>query len=526
MPTELSRRRFLQFLAAAGAAATVPSRASAAPQEYNDGNLAIPTGIEGDVERVVVVGAGFAGLSAANALRNAGVEVVVLEGRDRLGGRAWTRDVGDAPIDLGGSWIHTPVGNPMSRLADQVGVRRVPVPITNNLLATESAWDAVRGTWLTREEFVPAFVGTAIFESALPALRAALGPTATLEEAIVQHLLERNLDAPLDRYVDFAIRLIAGAESSLPADDVSLQWYFGYGTQYGGNEDGDFPIGGFRTLVDALAQGLDVRLGEAVTRISYDPGGVEVTTEQGVHTGSHAIVSVPLGVLKAGDIVFSPSLPADKLLAIGRLGFGYFEKVALRFDEAFWRASGDRTDFLYTSARTRLEYPLYLDLTEVVGAPALVMLTSGEFARSLMGVPAAARIDRVMEILREIHGPQVPDPLEAFATDWAGDPFTRGAYPYTSPGSSPFDFDVLGEPVDGRLLFAGDATTQDRNGYTDGAMMTGIREAKRLLGTRTVLLPEPGRWMLAGAAGATLAALAWRGRRAQTDPELRYGGPR
>lgn len=176
MPTELSRRRFLQLLAAAGATAAVPSRASTAPQDYDDGNLAIPTGIEGDVERVIVVGAGFAGLSAANALRNAGVEVVVLEGRDRLGGRAWTREVGDVPIDLGGSWIHTPVGNPMSRFADQVGVARVPVPITNNLLATESAWDAVRGTWLTREEFVPAFVGTAIFESALPALRAALGP--------------------------------------------------------------------------------------------------------------------------------------------------------------------------------------------------------------------------------------------------------------------------------------------------------------------------------------------------------------
>jgi polyamine oxidase len=526
MLTELSRRRFLQLVAAAGGATAVPSRSSSTPQDYDDGNLAIPTGIAGDVERVIVVGAGFAGLSAANALRNAGVEAVVLEGRDRLGGRTWTRDVGGVPVDLGASWIHTPVGNPMSRFADQAGVGRVPVPVTNNLLATESAWDSERGIWLPRAELVPSFIGTAIFENALPELRAALGPSATLEEAIVQHLLERNLDAPLDRYVDFAIRLIAGAESSLPADEISLQWYFGYGTLYGGSEDGDFPIGGYRTLVEAMAQGLDVRLGETVTGVAYDSGGVEVTTEHAIHNGSHVIVSVPLGVLKAGDVAFSPSLPAGKLLAIDRLGFGYFEKVALRFDDAFWRASGERTDFLYASARTRLEFPLYVDLTNVVGAPALVMLTSGEFAKSLTGVPAAVRIARVMEILREIHGPQVPDPLEAFATDWAGDPFTRGAYSYPSPGSSPFDFDVLAEPVDGRLLFAGEATTQARNGYADGAMMTGIREAKRLLGTPTVLLPEPRGWALAGAAGAAVAALAWWGRRASAAPDLRCGGPR
>jgi hypothetical protein len=170
-------------MAAAGAASTVPIRSARAAQEYDDGSLEVPTGVLGDVERVIVVGAGFAGLSAANALRNAGVEVVVLEGRDRLGGRTWTRDVGGVPVDLGASWIHTPVGNPMTRFADQVGVGRVPVPLTNDLLATESAWDSQRGLWIPRSELVPAFIGTAIFESALPGLRAALGPGATLEEA-------------------------------------------------------------------------------------------------------------------------------------------------------------------------------------------------------------------------------------------------------------------------------------------------------------------------------------------------------
>ena len=123
----LTRRRMLQLSAAAGMAATLPLplralAAGFATQDYDDGNADIPGGIDGEPERVVIVGAGWAGLTAANALRNAGVECVVLEGRPRIGGRARTRDVDGHPVDLGCSWIHEPVGNPMTRFADQAGV--------------------------------------------------------------------------------------------------------------------------------------------------------------------------------------------------------------------------------------------------------------------------------------------------------------------------------------------------------------------------------------------------------------------
>ena len=116
----LSRRRFLQLLGGAAALAAAPAPGRSAPcacLDYDDGSLEIPAGATPDASRVIVVGAGFAGLAAANALRNAGVEVVVLEARARLGGRAWTADVAGVPVDLGASWIHTPVGNPMARLA-------------------------------------------------------------------------------------------------------------------------------------------------------------------------------------------------------------------------------------------------------------------------------------------------------------------------------------------------------------------------------------------------------------------------
>src|SRR5262245_30111985 len=108
-PIGMTRRRILQVLGGAVVTALAPARGrSAAVPGYDDGNRDVPGGVVGDPDRVIVVGAGFAGLAAANALVNAGVEVLVLEARERIGGRAWTADVGGVPVDLGCSWIHTP----------------------------------------------------------------------------------------------------------------------------------------------------------------------------------------------------------------------------------------------------------------------------------------------------------------------------------------------------------------------------------------------------------------------------------
>src|SRR4051812_18591410 len=120
----LTRRDALRLAAAAGAGATFAGPLArlalgATTGTYDDGTHAVPGGLAGDPERVIIVGAGWAGLTAANALRNAGVDHVVLDGRGRIGGRAHTADVGGIPIDLGCSWIHGPYGNPMMKFAQQ-----------------------------------------------------------------------------------------------------------------------------------------------------------------------------------------------------------------------------------------------------------------------------------------------------------------------------------------------------------------------------------------------------------------------
>src|SRR6185369_3215484 len=195
--------------------------------------------------------------------------------------------------------------------------------------------------------------------------------------------------------------------------------------------------GGYVRLVEAMARGLDLRLGEVVERVAYDADGVEVTTASGrSYRGSHALVTLPLGCLKAGSVEFSPELPAEKRDPIRRAGFGNFEKVAMRFREAFWLA--ERDHFLFLSEE-RLEYPIWLDLTRLVGEPTLILLSGGSFARKVAGFSTAEVEARTQAILRELFGASIPEPTFLQRTDWANDPFTRGAYSYIHRSQLPED---------------------------------------------------------------------------------------
>jgi monoamine oxidase len=476
----------------------------AATTRFDGGDPAIPSGATGEPTRVVVVGAGMAGLAAASALRNAGVEVVVLEARDRLGGRTWTRDVGGVPIDVGGAWIHTADGNPMSALADCAGVARVPNDIVAQVNKL-SGYDSDHAAWLSLADLGVPLLLTQAFQGALPDLRAELGTAASVEEGIQSFIAGRPEAADVLRLADYGIRVIAEQFESARSTDLSLEWYDAVAIAYDGLDA--FPVGGYRGIVEYLARGLDVRTGQLVTSIAYDESGVAVTTDTDLFEGSHAIVTVPLGVLKAGAIAFEPALPAEKMASIGALGFGHFEKVALRFDEAFWLDAG-HVNWVHLGPGGAREFPVFLDLTTTVGQPALVALCSAAFAESLLAESQDATIDRVRALLAAMFGAGVPAPLDAWATRWGSDPFTRGAYTYVALGASPTDFATLATPVGGRVLFAGEHTTAQRFGYADGALDTGVREAKRLLGASSVALPEPRALPLASTAVVALALAA------------------
>jgi len=495
----MTRRRFLQLIGIASAAASLPRTAGAVRleglgQNYDDGSRTIPGGLVGDPERVVIVGAGFAGLAVANALSSTGVPSVVLDGRNRLGGRAWTTDVGGAPVDLGCSWITDPVGNPMTRFATESGVLQTNAAIELDV-PTSRFYDDRTGVVLP-----PGTADSAAhalrFEQDGAAISRALGPGASTKDGILYYLDKHKLSGDPRRRVEYFLRLVTELPDATDWDKDSLKYWANYSSPYYGFGQGDFPRGGYVSIVDSLGGGADVRFGHRVTGVAVEADGVKVRAIDSRgrvrdFAGSHAVVTAPLGILKARTIAFSPVLPPEKLGAIDRLGFGTFDKVVMRFPEPYWAT--EHTHIFHLSYPNPMRFPLIIDYFHLEQVPILVAFNVGSRALELEGASDAQIRSRMLDVLRAVQGGAIPDPTEVVITRWKADPYSKGSYSYIPVGASPADQKTLQEPVAGRILFAGEATSTARYGYADGALSTGIREAKRLLRRRTVRLrPHAG----------------------------------
>src|SRR6266516_2057949 len=408
---------------------------------FDDGRADVPVGAAEPVERVVVVGAGIAGLTVANALAHGGVDCVVVEARDRIGGRLHTVDLAGSPLDLGGSWIHTPVGNPMRAFAQHVGV-----PCRSaNPLPELAGFDCGEARRLSAAE-VEASLGMQLegFPKAVGRLLAELGPDASAADGIEAFVAGSALAPGPERRARQALRALIEAESADLAERQSLRWMWNE-IEYGGHYFGDVPV-----------------------------GGRDGTTEE----GSHVVVTVPLGVLKRGALRFLPALPPDRLAAIERLGFGRYEKVALRSDEPFWRAAGLPHAMIFP--RDREAPVLWAIGQDAFGAgPVLAFHIFHSAAGHVLDVTVDDAAQWALDLLAEAIGSSPPAPAAVAVTSWAPDPYSGGAYTHIPPGATPADADLLGEPIGGRLLFAGEHTQSARMAYADGAMTSGMREANR-----------------------------------------------
>ena len=458
--------------------------------EYDDGGRDVPAGIERPVDRVVVVGAGIAGLTVASALARADVACVVLEARTRTGGRLHTVDLAGVPADLGGSWIHHPIGNPLRRLADQVHVDCRP----GDPLPTLSAYDAAEGRRLSQAELAGSLdLQMSRFADTLERLRARLGPDASVAQGIDAFVADQDLPAGAARRARQALRAIVEADAAGQAEHRSLRWLWNE-MEYEGDLFGDLPVGGYGSLVNALTTGVDIRLGVEVTQVEVGDAGVQVRSADGaLETGSHVVVTVPLGVLKRDGVRFTPTLPPDHRGAIDRLGFGRYEKVVLRFEEAFWRDAGiSHLEVFPESAE--LPALWIFDLDAFGDGPVLAAHLFHSSAVRMLGSTPDERVSWVLDQLARAAGRPCPAPMAVAVTSWGQDPFSAGAYSHVPLGASPDDLDLLGEPVHGRVLYAGEHTQSARTAYADGAMTSGIREAKRLLSAPAVRLgpPPPG----------------------------------
>ncbi len=343
--------------------------------------------------RVVVVGAGMAGLGAARALHDLGYHVTVVEGRDRRGGRTFTDDSLGIPLDLGASWIHGVDGNPLSTLADDLGVARGP--------ATD---------WDNEIEYAPdgAELTDALYAAVDEALDAVLAHAAEqseqrdddapLRDVVEEALADLDLDDDVEVVTRHYLNTSIEHEYSGSLEQLST-WWWDEGEGYPG-EDELLP-GGYVGLVDGLADGLDIRTGMAVQRIASGDEGVVVESDVDAVGADHVVVTLPLGVLKAGTVTFEPPLPDDKATAIERLGMGLLDKVYLRFPEVFWDAEADAIGWASPDADGR--WAEWLNVAKVTGEPVLLGFNAAGYAEQMEVRTDEDVVADAMAVLRTIY---------------------------------------------------------------------------------------------------------------------------
>ncbi|HKD78625.1 MAG TPA: NAD(P)/FAD-dependent oxidoreductase [Candidatus Angelobacter sp.] len=419
-----------------------------------------------DTSDVLVIGGGVAGLTAARQLANAGLRVTLLEARDRLGGRVWTDQTAEYPVELGAEFVH---GRPeeILGLAAEAGLPIVPVAgdFRRKIKGGwANAWPLM-GQVEKLFEKMPADEPDQSFQHYVD--RA--GPAEEVREQALRYVEGFHAADPSLISVHSLIRDIR-AEEAIAGDDQQFRF-----------------AGGYEGVVNAIKHRIeprrcDLMLNTVVTEIQWRHGEVVAKTVSAEFRAPRAIITVPLSVLKSNSMAFSPALPA-KLHAMSFFEMGPAVRVTLCFREKFWQHGLEMADmgFLFTDDP---QFPTWWT-SNALPYPFLTGWAAGKYALAMKGLDAGevthnatTALARILEIRERDLADQLTG---AFTHDWQSDPFSRGAYSYAAVGGIDAA-QALAAPVAETLYFAGEATNSEGyNGTVHGAMATGYRAAWELL---------------------------------------------
>lgn len=421
--------------------------------------------------QVIVLGAGLAGLAAAQALHQQGHEVLVLEGRARIGGRVWTSERWpDMPLDLGASWIHGVRSNPLTELANRIGAQRLETSYGRSRTHGNDgqALNAVQERLLeTLRDQV---------HRALDRAQKRDGDVSVWQA--VQHLRHNDgATGDIAGLLDFVLSSEFEQEYAGSATELSAHWFDAAKAFSGGDE---LFVRGFHAVTQALATGLNIQTGQIVREIDWSTTPVRVFSDRGAFTADRVVVTLPLGVLQAESVRFKPELPAPKRTAIARLGMGALNKCYLRFEKAFWPADVDWIEHIPTQPGVWTEWVSFL---RAAGQPVLLGFNAARRARDIESWSDADTVADAMKTLRTVYGPGIPDPVDTQITRWASDPFARGSYSFNALGATPRMRHDLSQPIARKLFFAGEATEKDHFGTAHGALLSGQRVAQEVINT-------------------------------------------
>jgi monoamine oxidase len=411
--------------------------------------------------RVVVVGAGIAGLAAAKQLQTWGAEVVVLEAGDYVGGRIHTDMSLGAPFEFGAGWMHgSNSDNPIQDLAEKIGANTF-VTDDENLEVFD-----MQGQSLTDESYSRLDDMYSRVQHNLDT-----GVRRSDKRSVHDFILDVEPDVlndPMGRWM-----LSASTEFDLGADIEDISAANAYYDEEFDGQDVIFTQG-YAPILAPLAEGLDIRLNAPVSRISYGEDGVEVDGIQ----ADYVVCAVPLGVLKAGSIEFNPALPEEVQDAVSEIGFGTVTKIALKFGKPFWDVG---TQYFGIMSEPKGRWNYWLNYRTFSTENVLLGFSFGHYALLADRMNPEEMTQDAMNVLRSVWGGSVDTPHATLTTHWSENSNFKGAYSFPQAGGTIAQFKSFEEPISDRLFMAGEHTNFDFHSTTHGALMSGQRAARAIL---------------------------------------------
>lgn len=423
-------------------------------------------------DSVIVIGAGVAGLTAARDLRREGFNVTVIEARDRIGGRLYTRhDLANTPIELGAEFIHN-VKNPIWPELDAMGILPDTFSVELDEGSKHSAVDFNDPRWRILLE-----LGRGI--DADMDLAAFVGKVKSECEDI----------GDLDGLLDFwAARDRLETSSALHAlIEIEANLEFG---EFMGQSDSKLRNGWTRFL-EGLRADSDIIMRDAVHHVDWRCKKIAVygtvDGESKTHYADRVVVTLPLGVLKTNSVRFTPALPRFKQDAIASLSTLDIVKVLFIFPQKVWPVKGIHiTDENVSPSESWLTNHGADHGESVVG-----LWAGHQEARKLLVLGYDEMIGRCKNSLKTMLGENYVEPRLAITHFWDADPYAKGTYSHTPPGTPADVRSRLAEPCDNRLYWAGEATAEFRARTVQGAYMSGKRAAAEIISHFQTVTNQP-----------------------------------